>query len=71
MEDCIQALYDNGASRVIFYAVGRTVKMGNTPSTRIGDAPEIDTPENEIDDEIFLTYDNDETILIDIDGKIL
>lgn len=32
VEDCIQALYDKGAKRVIFYAVGRTVKYGNTQS---------------------------------------
>ena len=29
VEDCIQALYDKGAKRVIFYAVGRTEKSGN------------------------------------------
>lgn len=32
VEDCIQALYDNGAKQVIFYAVGRTDKGGNTPA---------------------------------------
>lgn len=35
VEDCIQALYDNGAKKVIFYAVGRTVKNSNTPATRL------------------------------------
>lgn len=37
VEDCIQALYDRGAKQVIFYAVGRTVKYDNTPSTKIID----------------------------------
>ncbi|MGX3011532.1 hypothetical protein ACWIUD_08240 [Helicobacter sp. 23-1044] len=32
VEDCIQALYDKGAKRVIFYAVGRTEKGRNTPA---------------------------------------
>lgn len=32
VEDCIQALYDKGAKRIIFYAVGRTIKNGNTPA---------------------------------------
>ena len=32
VEDCIQALYDRGARQVIFYAVGRTDKSGNTPA---------------------------------------
>lgn len=35
VEDCIQALYDNGAKEVIFYAVGRTVKNRNTPSKEL------------------------------------
>ena len=32
VEDCIQALYDKGAKRVIFYALGRTEKSRNTPA---------------------------------------
>ena len=32
VEDCIQALYDKGEKRIIFYAVGRTIKNGNTPA---------------------------------------
>lgn len=32
VEDCIQTLYDKGAKRVIFYAVGRTEKSRNTPA---------------------------------------
>ncbi|MCZ6168579.1 hypothetical protein [Campylobacter ureolyticus] len=36
-EDFIQTLYDFGASRVFFYAVGRTVKSANTPSKKIGE----------------------------------
>lgn len=32
VEDCIQALYDKGAKRVIFYVVGRTEKSRNTPA---------------------------------------
>lgn len=35
VEDCIQALYDKGAKKVIFYAVGRTNKWGNMPSRKI------------------------------------
>lgn len=35
VEDCIQALYDKGAKKVIFYAVGRTVKNRNTPSKEL------------------------------------
>lgn len=35
VEDCIQALYDKGAEKVVFYAVGRTVKNSNTPATRL------------------------------------
>lgn len=35
VEDCIQALYDNGAKEVMFYAVGRTVKNRNTPSKEL------------------------------------
>lgn len=35
VEDCIQALYDKGAERVIFYAVGRTVKNSNIPATEV------------------------------------
>ena len=36
-EDFIQTLYDLGASKVFFYAVGRTVKSANTPSKKIGE----------------------------------
>uniref|UniRef100_UPI00262C3C08 hypothetical protein n=1 Tax=uncultured Campylobacter sp. TaxID=218934 RepID=UPI00262C3C08 len=36
-EDFIQTLYNLGASRVFFYAVGRTVKNANTPSTKFGE----------------------------------
>lgn len=32
-EDCIHALYDKGAKQVIFYAVARTMKKTNSPST--------------------------------------
>lgn len=35
VEDCIQALYDKGAEKVIFYAVGRTVKNSNSQATKI------------------------------------
>ena len=35
VEDCIQALYDKGAEKVVFYAVGRTVKNSNTPATKL------------------------------------
>lgn len=35
VEDCIQALYDKGAGKVEFYAVGRTEKWGNTPQEEI------------------------------------
>lgn len=35
VEDCIQALYDKGTEKVIFYAVGRTVKNSNSQSTKI------------------------------------
>lgn len=37
VEDCIQALYDKGAKKVIFYAVGRTVKKRNTPSRELNE----------------------------------
>ena len=37
VEDCIQALYDKGAKKVIFYAVGRTEKWHNLQSIMIGD----------------------------------
>lgn len=63
VEDCIQALYDKGARKVIFYAVGRTVKNRNTPAKAIGENTisdiELDDfkvpekiPEIDIDDEI-------------------
>lgn len=59
VEDCIQALYDKGARKVIFYAVGRTKKWGNTPSKEIGgnnifeiDLDDFKVPEIDIDDEI-------------------
>lgn len=35
VEDCIQALYDKGTEKVIFYAVGRTVKNSNSQATKI------------------------------------
>ena len=37
VEDCIQSLYDKGAKKVIFYAVGRTEKWHNLQSIMIGD----------------------------------
>ena len=34
-EDCIQALYDNGANSVILYTIGRTVKPFQQPATLV------------------------------------
>lgn len=34
-EDCIQALYDNGANSVILYTIGRTVKSFQQPATLV------------------------------------